>query len=203
MSETNTMEPVPQTKQSSEQLVSPQMNLIVDEAIQSQTPEAEKAPPWLRQVVKKVTDAWFEPKSFEQNPEVYEKLGVRTFKKWMPTTGDVVHRVFWKRLGMGDFVKPNSIESLKNYETFTRVYEGIHLSFLAVGAATLAANLQAGNIEAAAFTAGINTLVNVYPILVQRYNRSRLYNAINKMEAKGKEVGSVASVNATPTPETQ
>ncbi|MEW6687347.1 MAG: hypothetical protein AB1393_14275 [Candidatus Edwardsbacteria bacterium] len=163
---------------------SPLPNPPLDRSIIQATPEADMAPPWFRRVVKNVTDAWFDPKSFEKNPELYEKLGVRTFKKWMPITGDVVHRVFWKRLGLGDFVQPNSIQSLKNYETFTRVYEGIHLTFLGLGCAQLASQVHAGQIDAALLTAGLNTLVNVYPIMVQRYNRSRLYNTIQKMESK-------------------
>ncbi len=156
----------------------------LEQAIVQATPEAKKAPSWFRQVVKKVSDAWFEPKSFEQNPELYEKLGVRTYKKYMPTSGDLVCRLVWKRFGAPDWVQHGSLNSLKNMEMFTRLYEVIHTTFLAVGATTMAAQLQAGQIEAAAFTAGLNTLVNVYPIMVQRYNRGRLYRTIHKMEER-------------------
>ncbi|KKQ08908.1 hypothetical protein A3E66_04680 [Candidatus Daviesbacteria bacterium RIFCSPHIGHO2_12_FULL_37_16] len=156
---------------------------VLEQAIVQATPEAENAPSWFGQVVKRVSDAWFEPKSFEQNPEVYEKLGVRTYKKYVPTSGDLVRRLVWKRFGDESWVKGN-VDSLKSMERFTRIYEGIHATFLGVGVATMAAQLQAGQIEGAAFTAGLNTLVNVYPIMTQRYNRSRLYRTIHKMEER-------------------
>ena len=155
-----------------------------EQALSVDTPEAKKIPPWFKGVVKKVTDAWFDPKSFEQNPKVYEKLKVRVFKKYMPPSGDLVYRHVWKRFGALDMVETGNLDSLKSMESFTRLYEGIHTTFLGIGAAILAHQLAEGQIKAATFTAGLNLLVNVYPIMVQRYNRSRLYRAIHKMESK-------------------
>lgn len=176
-----------------EQLKPQDLKTVVDKAIETTTPEAEKVPPWFRQIVKKIADAWFDPKSFEQNPKVYEKLGIRTFKKYIPT-GDLMNRLVWKRLGAEDLVKP-TLESLKNYEKYTRLYESVHLTALGLGAVTMAAQLSSGQIEGAVFTAGINTLVNVYPILLQRYNRSRLYKVINRMESREKNITRTPIIN--------
>lgn len=156
---------------------------LVETAIIEDVPETDKALSWFKDVVKQTTDAWFDPKSFEKNPEVYEKLGVKTFKKYVPTGGDLVVN-FMRRHGGSGVIDDGSINSLRNYEKFTRIYETIHLVFFGVVAATIGSQLQAGYIETAAFIAGINTLVNVYPIMLQRYNRSRLYNTINKMEQR-------------------
>lgn len=155
----------------------------ITDALVESTPEAEHAPAWLKETSKKIADAWFDPKSFESQ-ETYEKIGVRIFKKFMPSSGDYVYRYVWKKFGAPDWVKPGNIDSLKNMQFFTRVYETIHVSFLALGAGVMASQLSAGNINAAAFTAALNTLVNVYPIMVQRYNRLRLYRNINKMEER-------------------
>ena len=201
MSETNTMMEQIALTNPPEQLQPPDLATAVDKAVEAATPETEKAPPWFKQVVKRIADAWFDPKSFEQNPELYEKLGVRTFKRYMPTSGDLVYRLVWKRFGAEDLVKP-TLESMKDYEKYTRLYEGIHLTFLGLGAATMAAQLSSGQIEGAVFTAGINTLVNVYPILVQRYNRSRLYKAINRMESRGNNVTPTPKADEIPSTET-
>lgn len=153
----------------------------ITDALVESTPEAEQAPDWLKETSKKIADAWFDPKSFESQ-ETYEKIGIRTFKKFMPSCGDYVYRYVWKKFGASDWVKPGDIESLKRMQFFTRVYETVHVSFLALGVGVIASQLSEGNVNSAAFAAVINTLVNVYPIMVQRYNRLRLYRNINKME---------------------
>lgn len=161
----------------------------ITDALVESIPEAEQAPAWIKETSKKIADAWFDPKSFESQ-DAYEKIGVRTFKKFMPTSGDYVYRYVWKKIGAPDWVKPGDIESLKRMQVFTRVYETIHVSFLAIGAGVMVSQLSEGNMNAAAFTAAISTLINVYPIMVQRYNRLRLYRNINKMEERkvpGKE----------------
>lgn len=156
---------------------------VISDAIIKNTPEAERAPGWFKAAVKKVADAWFDPKSFEQNPGLYDKLGVRTFKKYMIPSGDLIYRLVWKRFGAEDLVKP-TLDSLKNTERMTRSLEELHLFSFAVFSGALAANLQAGNIDHAVYLGGINVLANIYPILMQRYNRARLCRAIHRMETK-------------------
>jgi len=157
-----------------------------EKAIIDSTFEDELPPNWFKEVMQKILDSWFDPKSFEKNPGLYEKLGVRLFKKYMPTSGDLIYRLVWKKLGANDLVKPNDINSLRKFEYYTRVYESIHLTFLAIGSAVIAAELQANTIEATTFNMLLQIMLNIYPILVQRYNRGRLYSTINKMEIKKK-----------------
>lgn len=153
----------------------------IQAAIIENTPEAKKAPPHFREAVGKIIGAWFDPKSFEQDPTAYERLGVRTFKKYMPTSGDLVYRLVWKKFGTPNMTGDGSKQALRNYEFFTRVFETAHLSLFALYTAAITEELQAGRLDKAAVITGLNTLVNVYPIMVQRYNRSRLYKAINKV----------------------
>ena len=72
------------------------LNPSLEQILPVDTSEVDKVPSWFKGVVKKITDAWFDPKSFEQNPTIYEKLGVRTFKRYMPT-GDLVIKYMKKR----------------------------------------------------------------------------------------------------------
>jgi len=162
----------------------------IENAITENTPEAEQAPGWFKQTVGKITDAWFDPKSFEENPELYEKLGVRTYKKYMPISGDVVYRAVYKKLGAPDWARHGNLQSLKNMERFTRVLEAGHEAGLAIWASGIGLMLANGHIKEAAFWGGMNMLVNVYPIMLQRYNRSRLYTQYTKWK---KEILSVNS----------
>lgn len=152
----------------------------IQNALQETTKEIETPPKWFTKTADKILNAWFDPKSYESE-EMYEKVGIKTFKKYIPTTGDLVNKYFWKKIDPGDFVNKGE-SSLKNFETFTRVCETIHLSFFALMAGEAAVELATGNASAAAFTTGINILVNAYPIMLQRYNRIRLFRAINKFE---------------------
>ena len=108
---------------------------------------------------------------------MYENLGIKTFKKYIPT-GDIASKLVWKLTHKNVFIARSSEQDLRNYEKWTRIYETIHLSFLPIMAASIGFSLPMGDLGAAAFMAGINTLVNVYGVLLQRYNRLRLYKSI-------------------------
>ncbi|MHB8625514.1 MAG: glycosyl-4,4'-diaponeurosporenoate acyltransferase CrtO family protein [Aggregatilineales bacterium] len=127
-------------------------------------------------------DAWFEPESFERQPGFYERLGIRTFKRYMPISGDLIYHLIWKKLGAPDLITPNSISSLRSMELVGRLLETVHLMGFAVMASDLGTALANKSITSAAFVAGLNMLVNVYPIMLQRYNRVRLQRTIQKMQ---------------------
>src|SRR5258706_15766097 len=172
-------------------------NRTSDESI-TKPPEFERGPPnnqaeqafvpedhpsgWFRQAVTLIADAWFEPKSFEQYPGLYENLGVKEFKKYMPISGDLIYRLVWKKFGELDMVKPHSLESLKTMENFTRFYEATHLAGFAVMSAEMGATFAHHDISGTLFLGLLNALANIYPIMVQRYNRIRLFKTIKRME---------------------
>lgn len=154
-----------------------------EQAIDEPGPESEKPPPWFRDTAAKIAAAWFDPKSFEEHPGLYEKLGVRTFKRFMPT-GDFFYMSAWKKLTGFEMVTLQSPQTLRNMEIFTRVYEAIHLTGFAVMSTEIGIFLAHQDIKPAVVAGALNTLMNVYPIMVQRYNRARLYRVINKLEEK-------------------
>jgi len=147
------------------------------------TLETESPPAWFRDTVAKIADAWFDPKSFEEHTGLYEKLGVKTFKKYMPT-GDLFYLSAWKKLTGLDAVQLNSPLSLKNMEVFTRVFETIHLVGFAVMSAEMGVFVSHQEVKSTVLASALNMLINVYPIMVQRYNRVRLYRTINQLNLR-------------------
>lgn len=142
----------------------------------------EKPPLWFQDFVKKAFDLWFDPKSFESE-ELYEKIGIKTYKKYLPT-GEITARIMWKYTKKNAFIAGSSEGSLRSYEKFTRIYETIHITMLSIGITIIALNLAAGDINSAICNLGMQTLVNVYPVILQRYNRLRLYGAMEQSKRR-------------------
>src|ERR1035437_5814685 len=161
---------------------------VTQAAIIENTSDIGKVPSYFRQTVGALADAWFDPKSFEQDPKLYEKLGVKKFKKYMPTTGDLVSRLVWKKyFGMPSMVGNGGEQGLRDGEFATRIYESIHLGLFGICTALMVEDFQAGRLDHVAFGAGINSLLNVYPIMVQRYNRSRLQNVMQRIHDRAQK----------------
>lgn len=125
----------------------------------------------------KLATYWFSLRSFESD-RFYEKLGIKFFKKYLPTTGDLVHKHLWKRFGASDNVKPNDLTSLKDYVKSTIACEIAHI----IGFILYLPFMfhPHGLLVALAIIA--NILVNIYPIMLQRYNRGRLLRTIPRLE---------------------
>ena len=126
-------------------------------------------------------DVWFAPKPFE-SPRLYERLGVLWIKRYVPTGGDYVR----KKYGVRVIDIKSTSESLLKFEERTRVYEAIHvLAFLAFLLFSIW-QLVSGRTTGMGF--GIACVVYVLlilsPVLLQRYNRIRVYEAIRRMRKK-------------------
>ena len=100
----------------------------------------------------------------------YRWLGVRQFKYWLPWSGDWIVRrsgkhPLWqgKRQAMLDVAFQNTI-----------LYELIHLSILVPLLPLTIMPFQLGAWTAGLFGVAVNVVVNIYPIMVQRFNRARL-----------------------------
>ena len=139
----------------------------------------ETPPSWFKSALDSTLETILTPKNFE-SPELYEKLGIRTYKKYMPTTGDLMYKYVWKKLGASNQVtlKPDSIEAALSTTT---ACEKLHYAFLAVYSVAMYHSYESGNMAGLAVNTALNTLINVYPIMLQRYNRMRLTGLKNKM----------------------
>lgn len=120
--------------------------------------------------------AWyFRPRPFEvrNRSQIYRWLGVRLYKKAVPSSGEWISKLRGiKRLETRSGILRR--EALKRYEHQTRIWEGRHLpSAIALQVWALVGGVVYGAPQFWWCT-GINLLVNIYPIFVQRYNRIRL-----------------------------
>jgi hypothetical protein len=119
----------------------------------------------------KLPAAWFSVVGWEASGEIYELLGVRWFKQFM-IDGDRHNRRVRKQLGShGTLGSRRSIEELVKQ---TVASEKIHaIMFLFALWPTLLALIW----RWWAWAVGLiicNTVINVYPIMLQRYTRSRI-----------------------------
>jgi hypothetical protein len=126
-------------------------------------------------------DFWFVPKHFE-SPQLYERLGVLLIKRYVPTGGDY----FRKKYGVRIIEIKSNIESLLQFEERTRLYEAIHLmAFLAFFLFSIW-QLVSGRTNGIGFVMAcvVYVLLILSPVLLQRYNRIRVYEAIRRMRKK-------------------
>ena len=126
-------------------------------------------------------DFWFAPKRFE-NPQLYERLGVLWIKRYVPTGGDY----FRKKYGVRVIDIKSNIESLLKFEERTRLYEVIHLgAFLAFLLFSIW-QLVSGRTTGMGFVIAceVYVLLILSPVLLQRYNRIRVCEAIRRMRQK-------------------
>lgn len=137
-----------------------------------------------------------------ETPELYERMGVwhvyKTIKPHFPKSliGDFDLKKGRPRLANDDSEATQPAEELtkqeklQNYVDWTKTNEKIHLGGLAVIAAMSSFMFHQqetlDNIAGAAFSVG-NAAINVYPILLQRYNRLKAYRVLGTLTAKSDE----------------
>ncbi|VVB77846.1 Uncharacterised protein [uncultured archaeon] len=132
-----------------------------------------------RSIVRKCLEAYFEPKSFEkwQNGRVYEWLGIKYFQKaYLATFGKIANP-------SGKWIDDKSTESLKSYIAGTRALELAHIGlagFFLAGDLIIASNSENNN-SLGGFLRGcaVNLAINLYPIILQRYNRTRVQTVLD------------------------
>jgi hypothetical protein len=121
--------------------------------------------------------AYFRVQGFEQTGRCYELLGVVLFR-WFAPDGDFANR--WERRKNPDFRVIRGRRSAADFIVRTEQSERGHLVLLALGIASAAWASCIGWHGWAVYLSVGNFVVNVYPILLQRYTRSRLYAVLNR-----------------------
>lgn len=129
----------------------------------------------------KIKEWYLGLRPFEQRNKgvIYTKLGARIYKKWVPTSGEVITRL--RGIDRLKIVKTGSRRAaLENHAKLARVWEWRHLlSAILLFIWAVGAGVYIG-IEQFYMCVAINLLVNIYPIIVQRYNRVRIHFLLNK-----------------------
>lgn len=165
------------------------------EAIDSQ----ESIPSSALRITKKVggviSEAYFAPKPWEGDGTIYRWVGIRTFKRWIPS-GDVLIRFMRRNTGEGvpfySLNEPN-LKEAKKYDRSTRVFETIHAAGLAACASGLAGfdKLSFGpDLPAETYINALATGVNLYAVMLQRYNRARIYSLLNRRKKLDESIDS-------------
>lgn len=128
-------------------------------------------------------DWYYKPHFWEKKGRVYKMLGIGLVKKFVPTGGD--RMVKHKRSINPDFhmqgftLKTPSLEAMLQYEKYTRIHEATHVVGTAIGACLATASTFADN-RLFLIATGIGTLANIYPVMLQRYNRERIYRVLER-----------------------
>ncbi len=129
----------------------------------------------------KLLELWFAPKSFE-TPELYERLGIRILKRYVPTGGDF----FINKFGIRIVQLQGNLDSMIHFEQLTRIQEAIHvfafLGFLIFSAWRLAKRKT--SFLDFLFAVLVYILLILSPAALQRYNRLRIYRAIRILAHK-------------------
>ncbi len=116
------------------------------------------------------------------NGTIYDLIGIKLYKKYLPSTGDLVRK--WRNIKQIKIGTTGRLNELYRYERKTRNYELRHifgamlliiLSFLLDRKLTLFDWI---------FLPALNLYVNIYPIFLQRYNRMRIINLLQSQGYK-------------------
>jgi hypothetical protein len=126
-------------------------------------------------------ESYFQPKPAEFNVRLYEALGIRRFRRYM-IHGDYMNSLIRRSEPGYRIVKGRG--SIRNFEAGTRASERGHLILLASGMPATIYALASGWTRFGAYFILANIVLNVYPILLQRYTRVRIQRALLLAMAK-------------------
>ena len=131
-----------------------------------------------------ISQWYFKPRAWEtyNRGAVYVHLGVRIYKKYLPTSGDLITRARGiKRLKVAGLGRRAALERHRNQ---TCVWEWRHLiSAILLQSWAIFAWLKFGVAKFWVSTV-INIFVNIYPIMLQRFTRARIKLCLGKMQPK-------------------
>lgn len=107
------------------------------------------------------------------NPAFYTRVGIKFFRKFVQN-GDYVNRFIRKSKPAYKLIKNR--ESATSYTKTLAIYHAYHFGCLVFFALTMVYTVINTDYMLAVIIAFSNILYNVYPILLQQYNRARIRN---------------------------
>jgi len=123
-------------------------------------------------LVGRALDWYWKPRGPESD-ELYESLGTRFFSDYCPNMGA-------KFSITRPLVRGKGIEGCKDRIVQSKILEGVHWGGFGYFAYSALNNLANENYVGAAVDSVLNLLVNVYPIMSQRYNRHRAQRLVDR-----------------------
>jgi hypothetical protein len=115
--------------------------------------------------------SYYRVRAFEQGGRIYERLGVRLFR-WLVPDGDAANK--WRRRREPAFRIIRNRRYALAFLRRTELSEKSHLVMLVLGALSAAFAWTIGWPGWAVYLTIGNVLVNLYPVLLQRYTRARI-----------------------------
>lgn len=122
-----------------------------------------------------LSQCYYAVKPFESNLRIYERLGVVLYKQW------TINGVHWNRI-VRLFGPSHRIigdrQAMQRWLNLTRSKEAGHAIHLIMTVPALVAAAAIGWFDVLLHIVVLNVLFDMYPIMLQRYNRIRLTTAL-------------------------
>ncbi|MBK9643367.1 MAG: hypothetical protein IPO72_19325 [Saprospiraceae bacterium] len=121
---------------------------------------------------------YFSPKTFEfyRDRTIYDLIGIKIYKKYLPTTGDIVRQK--RKITQIKISNTGKINELYKYERKTRNYEWRHVIGAIIFVGLTLMLYRKLTIFDWIFLPILNLYINFYPIFLQRYNRIRIIKVL-------------------------
>ena len=135
-------------------------------------------------IIDKLTLLYLKPKKIEsfRGRSIYELISISFYKKYLPTSGDLVRK--WHNKQQLNPRNSTLNTELLHIEKQTRKFEFRHLvGFLFFILMIFLIDKTLGVIDLV-FLTFLNLYVNIYPIFLQRHNRIRILKVLIKNGAK-------------------
>lgn len=116
-------------------------------------------------------NAYHRLRAFEADGRLYRRMGVHVFKRFV-VNGDYMNRI--KRAHRPAYRLIRSRTDAMGWEQHSRTTEAAHMMHLLLLAPALAFAMRAGRVSFAAWTLVLLIGFDLYPVLLQRYNRARV-----------------------------
>jgi hypothetical protein len=134
---------------------------------------------FLETLQSKLQSAYFNEQPWEAGGKVYQPLGINLFRKLLVWVG-------WEKLGKATKPVGKGADTLANLYHRTKIDELGHLIILIiVSAFTVVVALRFGLVRAMPLLIS-NILLNLYPVMLQRFNRPRIARAMRLGRSKVK-----------------
>jgi hypothetical protein len=137
-----------------------------------------------KSIFKKMTDWYFEPTDLEKQGKVYELIGMKKFKKGLLKLTSKLGRVKDGTKGSNYYMDDISLESIKRFEKKTRFNETVHV-ITDMPAIYFAIDQFAKGEYAVGLILSLIALPSLYLAGLQRYNRARIYDIVDRLETSG------------------
>jgi hypothetical protein len=121
---------------------------------------------------------YLDPHDWERDGAIYRQLGVHHFRRILPGG------YYYSRIVSLFIRRPYRIvkgrDTAGGWVVFTVFAETVHILFGIVMVTLMIRAIMRGKYDAAAGAVIANLIVNIYPTLVQRYNRQRILRLLNQ-----------------------